>query len=506
MSSDSEHYSSGLKVKKFKGQREEFAMWWNQFCAFCTLKGILEALFKKFDSKLPTNESDVLDPTDTVQKEQIKAKEMNAQAMSLLTMTMDAPRLIRKVESAKCPNWPGGKAWKLVEGLIKKYKPSDVIAVAEQATKLMSLKLKRTEDPEDLGDSIAALETEYGSSIDEKQKIAAIVKTAGQYYSDVIQNETARITGTGGIVTAEDLIEAMSTNWRIGGGSARTAKEYDDSEPNDVALSNMPGAFANRNCFKCGEKGHMARNCTKQGPNDKGGSFGGTCYACNKRGHKADRCWEHEKNAHLRPDGWKSVKGKEMAAVEILIPNVDCLNGVEFLLGSIDLNEEVTANCGGTGINMTAKRFGTSMKNVTDERCGMVNENNVTANSGGTVTGMTALWGSGIELKNEKVVTVQRGDGIISVNDLTAYERSGIKMTAKWGGIVMTAEDSGKNDEKVHWICEGGATMHRLCFRERENVNPEPGGVLEVENGARNVTRLDGFVSLGKSSVTKKKF
>ena len=60
------------------------------------------------------------------------------------------------------------------------------------------------------------------------------------------------------------------------------------------------------------------------------------------------------KNAHLRPDGWKSVKGKEMAAVEILIPNVDCLDSVEFLLESMDL-EEVTANYGGTGINMTAK-------------------------------------------------------------------------------------------------------------------------------------------------------
>ena len=93
-------------------------MWWNQFCAFCTLKGILEALFKKFDSKLPTNESDVLDPTDTVQKEQIKAKEMNAQAMSLLTMTMDAPRLIRKVESAKMSKlaW-----WKSVEASRRSY-------------------------------------------------------------------------------------------------------------------------------------------------------------------------------------------------------------------------------------------------------------------------------------------------------------------------------------------------------------------------------------------------
>ena len=83
------------------------------------------------------------------------------------------------------------------------------------------------------------------------------------------------------------------------------------------------------------------------------------------------------------------------------------------------------------------------------------------------------------------------------MNDLTAYERSGIE---------ITAEDSGKNDEKVYEICEDGATMHRLCFRERENVNPEQGGVLEVENGAQNVTGLDGFVSLGKSSMTKKEF
>jgi len=47
---------------------------------------------------------------------------------------------------------------------------------------------------------------------------------------------------------------------------------------------------------------------------------------------------------------------------------------------------------------------------ITEEGWGMVNENNVTANSGGTSTGITAQWGSGIELKNEKVVTVHRGD------------------------------------------------------------------------------------------------
>ena len=134
---------------------------------------------------------------------------------------------------------------------------------------LMSLKLKRTEDLEDLGDSIAALETEYRSSIDEKQKIASIVKTNGLYYSDVIQNETARITGTGGTVSTKDLIKAMSTNWRISGGIAGTAKEFDGSEPTDIAS----GVFANLKCFNCQEMGHMVRNCPKPRKQCKWWSF-----------------------------------------------------------------------------------------------------------------------------------------------------------------------------------------------------------------------------------------
>ena len=81
-------------------------------------------------------------------------------------------------------------------------------------------------------------------------------------------------------------------------------------------------------------------------------------------------------------------------------------------------------------------------------------------------------------------------------------------MTAKWSGIEMMAKDSGKNDEKVHWVCDSGTTMYRLCFSfsRRDHVNSEQGGVLEVENGAWNVTSLESFVSLGKSSVIKKEF
>jgi len=427
---------------------------------------------------------------------------------------MDAPRLIRKLESAKCADWPGGNAWKLVESLIKKYKPSDVIAVAEQATKLMSLKLKRTEDPEDLGDTIPALKTDYGSPIDEKQKIAAIVKTAGHYYRDVIQNETARINATGGAVTAEDLIEAMSENWRIGGGTSTTSKEVDDSEPTDVALSDVPGAFANRKCFKFGEKGHMAQNCTKTGTSQNNGPCGGNCYECGKRRHRKDRCWELKQNAHLRPDGWKSVKGKEMTGVEVLVSHVEYPEDAELFLGSIDLEEEVTGNIHGTGNEMTAQRVGTSrknvtekgsgigfkkkrtaqrvgtsQKNVTEKGCGLVLEEKVTVHSGVTGAEMTAKLGSGIEMINESEMTVQCGDGI----------RKNVYKTTERSGMDMTAKGSGTNEMKLYWESKSG-------FNDRGNTNSEQGRVLEVKNGARNVGLAKVLASCGNESVTEKDF
>ena len=56
----------------------------------CTMKRIIDSLSKKFDLRLPTTESEVLDLTDDVQLAKIKTQEMNAHAMSLLAMTLDS--------------------------------------------------------------------------------------------------------------------------------------------------------------------------------------------------------------------------------------------------------------------------------------------------------------------------------------------------------------------------------------------------------------------------------
>ena len=45
--------------------------------------------------------------------------------------------------------------------LIKKYRPDDVTALAEMATKLSKLKLTKKQDLEDLENEITAIENEY---------------------------------------------------------------------------------------------------------------------------------------------------------------------------------------------------------------------------------------------------------------------------------------------------------------------------------------------------------
>ncbi len=44
-------------------------------------------------------------------------------------------------------------------------------------------------------------------------KIAAVMKTTGKEYSDTIQSETRMIEKAGGIVTNDDLIQAMTQSF-----------------------------------------------------------------------------------------------------------------------------------------------------------------------------------------------------------------------------------------------------------------------------------------------------
>jgi hypothetical protein len=60
--------------------------------------------------------------------------------------------------------------------------------------------------PQYLECKIASLETSYGCQIEEKLKIAAIVKAGGKQYAADIHSKTRAIKRAGGYVTSADLI------------------------------------------------------------------------------------------------------------------------------------------------------------------------------------------------------------------------------------------------------------------------------------------------------------
>ena len=123
---------SGMRVPEFDGKQPNYPVFWSRFNALANVKGFRQALDPSFRSKLPATEATVLDASNSSEKEQIKAVQLNAIAYSYLTMASTAPRLLAKLENSKTADWPGGLAYVYVEKLEKQYRPKDILAVAEQ--------------------------------------------------------------------------------------------------------------------------------------------------------------------------------------------------------------------------------------------------------------------------------------------------------------------------------------------------------------------------------------
>ena len=237
---------------------------------------------------MPAKESTVLDETDATEKKQIEAKKKNNLAFSYATLAMNTSKLLVMFGSSKSADWPSGRPDILMGKLMKKFKPTDTLAVAEQTKKLMKLKLGKDQDPDELGNEIAALESQYGSILAEKEKVVAVVNAVGAIYADTILQEATNLDAKGEVTTADALIEAMSERFRIGGGGNSDESHKEDTGDKETKL--VAGDYFPGTCHNCGEKGHKSVDCPKprQG-------FSGTCNLCNYHGHREKDCWEKKR-------------------------------------------------------------------------------------------------------------------------------------------------------------------------------------------------------------------
>ena len=289
-----------FRVKLFNGKKQNSPVCWSQFGTLCATKGCAEALSMLIMGELQASDADAIDIQTTPGKASKEAKAQNSLAMSYLILAMDSPKLLKMVEASKSTTWPAGLACEFVKRLNKKYQPDDTLAIAEMATKLSKLKLKKEDHPEDLQDNTSAIEAQYGCNVDAQQMIATVVRAAGKHYSGVIYQVTERHEDAGTKVTPDDLSEAMGKAWRVSGGGDDSGDDSDD-KVNETAL----GVTNTNNikCNSCGEMGYYSSNCPKRGGNEMGKKYMGTCFLCGKQNHKKHECWELESNSSKGPNG-----------------------------------------------------------------------------------------------------------------------------------------------------------------------------------------------------------
>ena len=131
-----------LKLKKWDGNPESFAEWFDKFKDFLVLKDLDETCEKEFKDQLPARE----DAARTEAEKKAVRKNKKAYASAKLAITSLGLRA--KMENLKSAEWPTPPMWKVMEFLSKECRPKDIISKAQQKGKLMQLRPCEREDPD----------------------------------------------------------------------------------------------------------------------------------------------------------------------------------------------------------------------------------------------------------------------------------------------------------------------------------------------------------------------
>ena len=335
-----------IPLPKFSGERKDFQSWWTKFRGFAVAKGMSELLFAS-TANLPESESTELDENDPAEAKKIEHRRKNAYLMAYLTNAFQKQQDLLLVCKTMSKEWPGGKGYEVIERLMTKYRPQDVITDVELHQRLSKVTMGKRENPDNIFEKLAEIKNWYDTpdkQLDTSLIVTTVLGAAPKEYTTTLKQELKEQGLKAGESTSkvdvDKLQAAMVEHYRMVYGSDEDDNNKTKKEGQEYTLA----VHSDKKCYNCQEVGHISKNCPKKNNktnNENGASkFKGKCNECGKQGHKAAQCWKKAGNEHLQPEWYK--KKEKTGEVNAASTDGKSAEGSmkEYSLTIIDLMEE----------------------------------------------------------------------------------------------------------------------------------------------------------------------
>ena len=311
--SDSEgEEKSSFTVPRYKGNYVEFEP---QLLAYATLKGCDVAYDPDEEADyFPWGEG-VYTDNEAIKKKQKNFVKKNLHAIVVLNQAFAKhSQLLSLVRNSKNEAWPKGRAWWVMNALRQKFLPRDGLSHFDAEKDLSEVVMQGNEDPIEFYERLVNVKFQYEGVLTNREIQSQFLKgCSSTYKSSILQIYRDQPS-----ISIEDLALKLQIDYRLSGALDSHLALDNESIEHETLLAqpespqaarhNATGSTrpvfsdANKICHLCGQRGHVMRNCPNAATQPPL-----RCDLCNRFGHPRAYCWEDEKNAHRRPEGWRSI-------------------------------------------------------------------------------------------------------------------------------------------------------------------------------------------------------